>query len=118
VIFSSYGNLAKLLNYRQLCIDFFFILISELSFPVKNENKDVCFFKSDDGFLLLGSLQNVSSKVDFKTANQINTDGKHIKVKNVNDILMTSLKRSASQPSFDSTKTGLFTLMCLPSVLI
>jgi hypothetical protein len=37
--------------------------------------------------------------VDFKTANQINTDGKHIKVKNVNDILMTSLKRSASQPS-------------------
>jgi hypothetical protein len=23
VIFSSYGNLAKLLNYRQLCIDFF-----------------------------------------------------------------------------------------------
>ena len=39
-----------------------------------------------------GSLQNVSSKVDFKTANQINTDGKHIKVKNVNDILMTIKK--------------------------
>ena len=54
-----------------------------------------------------GRLQNVSSKVAFKTSNQINTDGKHIKVKNVNDILMTSLKKSASQPSFDSTKTGL-----------
>ena len=24
VVFSSYGNLTKLLNYRQLCIDFFF----------------------------------------------------------------------------------------------
>jgi hypothetical protein len=26
VIFSSYGNLAKLLNYRQLCIDFILIV--------------------------------------------------------------------------------------------
>jgi len=32
-----------------------------------------------------GNFQNVSSKVAFVTANQINTDGKHIKVKNVNE---------------------------------
>lgn len=54
-----------------------------------------------------GNFLNVSSKVDAAIANQIYTNGKHIKVKNVNDILMTSLKKSVSQPNFDSTKTGL-----------
>ena len=32
VIFSSYGNLAKLLNYRQLCIDFFKLLVLNTTF--------------------------------------------------------------------------------------
>jgi hypothetical protein len=32
VIFSLYGNLAKLLNYRQLCIDFFKFLVFNATF--------------------------------------------------------------------------------------
>jgi hypothetical protein len=40
VIFSLYGNLAKLLNYRQLCIDLFKCLVLNIDKPIEIHNSE------------------------------------------------------------------------------